>query len=154
MKKIFVKLCIAALIISPLISVITGCIAPDYQHRETGILLINQGKYEECIIEFTRSLELNRSDAQSYLNRGIAYFNLQRYDLTIQDCSKAIEIDPNLIAAYRFRGISSLIFQDYDIVISREWVIELISHSFGNFTYKLRVSDESDQVNSFNVARK
>lgn len=66
----------------------------------------NKGNYQQSIIYFTKSIELDPTDAYAYYNRGIAYYELKWYENAIADYENAIELDPNNAAAYNNRGIT------------------------------------------------
>jgi len=64
-----------------------------------------QANYAEDIINYTKSIEINPNDAETYNKRGFAYFNQKEYPQAIADYTKAIEIKPDYATAYFKRGL-------------------------------------------------
>ena len=60
--------------------------------------------FQKQIYFYTKAIEINPNDSDTYNNRGIVYDDLKKYDLAISDYSKAIEINPNYAKAYNNRG--------------------------------------------------
>lgn len=74
------------------------------QHNELGVQLLEEGRYDEAIVEFNRAIELAPKLAMAYTNRGSAYINKGELDKAIADCDKAIDLDPKLAEAYSNRA--------------------------------------------------
>jgi len=88
------------------------------QHFDQGNKLVEQGRYNEAITEFTRAIELDPNMAVSYSNRAGSYNEKGEYDLAIADCNKAIELDPRLAMAYSNRACAYNEIGEYDLVIA------------------------------------
>jgi len=56
---------------------------------DKGIDYLNNRMYNEAIIEFTRAIAINPSDADAYYSRGLAYSLKQEYDKAQEDMQKA-----------------------------------------------------------------
>ena len=54
-----------------------------------------QGKYEESIDAFSKSIEADPKNHEALVFRGVVYRLQKKYDLAIIDVSKAIELSPN-----------------------------------------------------------
>ena len=70
-----------------------------------------QGKYEECLPFFQKSLQIQPDSADTYTNLGTAYFYLKRYTESVPMFEKAVEMCPedetnmgNLADGYRWAG--------------------------------------------------
>ena len=61
---------------------------------DEGLVLNNQGKYDEAIQAYDKAIEINPQYAVAWNYKGIALYNQHMYDEAIQACDKAIEIDP------------------------------------------------------------
>ncbi len=98
--------------------VINGCVTKNIntanEYTESGIALYEQQRYEEAIVYFTKSIELNSSDKQALNNRGVAYLQTGKIDEAITDFSRSIVADENNSFAYYNRGISWEIKENYD----------------------------------------
>ena len=77
--------------------------------------ILNQGvrqlndilnEYEKAIQDYTKTIELNPSDAAAYSIRGDCYSELAQYEKAINDYSKAIELKPSDAVTYNHRGVS------------------------------------------------
>jgi len=62
--------------------------------------LYKQGKYEEAIIKYSKSIDLQPNNAKYYSNRAAAYTMLRKYKESIRDCQRAIDCDKTNIKAY------------------------------------------------------
>ena len=69
-----------------------------------GYLFSKQGKHEEAIDAYSRSIDLNSTRAIPYNNRGAVRNELGQYEAAITDFDQVLRIDPNLAGAYSNRG--------------------------------------------------
>jgi len=69
-------------------------------YSNQGYNLFKEGKLEEAIDQYLKSIELNPEFDQSHYNLGVALFNLKRYDEAIEHFKKVINIDPESADAY------------------------------------------------------
>ena len=60
-----------------------------------GLVLNNQGEYQEAIVAFTKAIELDPSLATAYSNRGWAFIKLGQYEQATADYDRAAELDPS-----------------------------------------------------------
>ncbi|MCX6251802.1 MAG: tetratricopeptide repeat protein [Bacteroidetes bacterium] len=65
----------------------------------------NLGRWDKAIADFSRALDIDPKDRDTYYNRGIAYSTLRQWNKAIEDYSKVIEIDPKYANAYSNRGV-------------------------------------------------
>jgi tetratricopeptide (TPR) repeat protein len=73
---------------------------------ERGLALsYNKGNHHEAIEAFALSIQLDPSNARTYLNRGIAYERMDNPHQALEDYSKAIQLLPKDAKAYYMRGI-------------------------------------------------
>jgi len=61
-------------------------------------------EFELAVACYTKSIEINPSEAASYSNRAMAYLKMKKYGSCIDDAEKALEIDPTYLKAYHRRG--------------------------------------------------
>lgn len=66
---------------------------PFYQR---GVSSLNHGEYTQAIDNFSRAIELNPQDGDSYYKRALANYSLQKYQDSIIDCNEAINLNFNL----------------------------------------------------------
>lgn len=57
-------------------------------------LQLSSPDYDKAIYAFTKAIELNPEDKDSYVLRAISYGNLQKFPEAIGDFTKVIELDP------------------------------------------------------------
>lgn len=76
----------------------------EYYYLRRGIFNYNEGRYDQAISDFTRTLEINPKLGNVYYNRGAAYWVKGEYDNAISDFNKALEINPRDPDAYISRG--------------------------------------------------
>jgi tetratricopeptide (TPR) repeat protein len=73
---------------------------------ETGkTLAFDLGKYEEALVAFNKSLELNSTNADVWHNQGMVFGLLDRYEEADKSFNKAIEINPKFSMAYSTKGL-------------------------------------------------
>ncbi|MEW5759049.1 MAG: tetratricopeptide repeat protein [Candidatus Omnitrophota bacterium] len=96
-----------------------GQVSDPIQYNEIGNIYFSKGKYEEAIINYTHSLELNPKYTASLCNRGSAYYNLRQFNEAINDFNKVIELEPGFHSgiAYIFRASSYLNLGKFDRAI-------------------------------------
>lgn len=84
------------------------------QHYNAGVDLYYQGQFDEAIVEFNESIELDPEMAEAYCNRGAAYIQLGNYERAIEDLDEAIRLDPQYADAYRNRGFAYFLLGEFD----------------------------------------
>jgi tetratricopeptide (TPR) repeat protein len=94
------------------------------QHYTAGVALLEEGNYEQAILEFDKAIEMDTAYAAAYHDRGLASYYTGDYDLAIADLSSAleldvtIEVDPAYAVAYYDRGLGCYYEGDYDQAIA------------------------------------
>jgi tetratricopeptide (TPR) repeat protein len=81
-------------------------------------LLSAKAKYKErdysgALAEYTRSIEVNPTDALAFCCRGVTYYRLGDLDQAMADYNQAIDLDPKLAIAYYRRGFLQYLTKDY-----------------------------------------
>jgi tetratricopeptide (TPR) repeat protein len=78
-------------------------------HLNNGKDLLAESKYDEAIVEFGRTLEINSGLADAYNYRGIAYSDKGDYDEAMADYAQVTRIDPgyniNLSGYWNFSDV-------------------------------------------------
>src|SRR5690606_27222763 len=74
-------------------------------YNNKGILLQNQGHYEEALIEYSKALQRNPGYINALINRGNVYGQLQRNEEALKDFNQAIGINPSSGMAFYARGL-------------------------------------------------
>ena len=83
------------------------CLAADADaERTAGIGADQDGKPEEAIAHFSKSIELAPNNDEGYAWRGLEEIKLRRYDDAIDDYTQAIAINPKEPAYYKSRGLA------------------------------------------------
>ena len=75
-------------------------------HFQQGNKLVEQGRYDDAIEEYTKAIELNPSLAIAYNNRGNAYRILGQLLWAIEDLDETIRLNPGFAEAYFNRGLA------------------------------------------------
>ena len=70
-----------------------------------GIVLSNQKKFNEAVINFRKSIKINPNYAQGYSNLGAELFKLKKVDESINILNQAIKINPNFAEPYFRLGV-------------------------------------------------
>jgi tetratricopeptide (TPR) repeat protein len=96
----------------------TGCTASKNRNEaeffyNTGKAQITERKYEEAILSFEKSIELNDKDPNVYAGLGWAHFSIMNFDKAKAYWEKAIKISPNPDALLG-RGYIFLMNNDFE----------------------------------------
>jgi tetratricopeptide (TPR) repeat protein len=73
--------------------------------------------YQDAIVEYSKAIQLDPTDAQAFCGRGVAYYRLSDGHRALKDYNRAIELDPNLSIAYYRRGFLHYLTKDYSSAI-------------------------------------
>lgn len=66
------------------------------------------GEYQKAVVFYTRAIELDSTNTNSFYLRGVAKSMLKDYRGAVEDNSIALEIDSKFAEAYFVRGVSFL----------------------------------------------
>lgn len=95
-------------------------------HFALGTLCAAQDHHEDAILEFSKALELDSSDAEAWLSRATSYLAVKQYAKTIEDCTEAIRLAPRETWAYCRRAEAHLRLRQYtDAIVDLENVRKL-----------------------------
>jgi hypothetical protein len=72
---------------------------------------INQ---DQAISDFTKALEIDPRDDDTYINRGLTYAEKGHYEQAISDYTKALEINPRYAKVYIMRGRAYYFQREYE----------------------------------------
>lgn len=67
---------------------------------------VSTGNYAAAISHYSRALQIDSKNAQTYSQRGFAYYQLGAYKEAFKDYSQALKLNPQLAEAYYNRGIA------------------------------------------------
>lgn len=73
-------------------------------YNALGLLLAKEGRYEEAIDRYKKSLEIYPPYSKAYVNLGVAYNNLNLFSKATEAYMKAIELDPKHPEAHNNLG--------------------------------------------------
>lgn len=100
-----------------------------------GIALVQEGRYEEAIAQFSRAIQRNPEFVDACHNRALVYLAIGNLGPAVSDFGRVIEIVPQAAEGYADRGRLHLEMSRYDEAVSDfERVIELDSrHAEAHF---------------------
>ncbi len=78
--------------------------SPSDMYYNRGTFWMEHGHLDNATADFTRAIDLDPTDAQSYNNRGLCYYHRQLFIEAIIDFSRALELKPDHAKAYNNRG--------------------------------------------------
>jgi tetratricopeptide (TPR) repeat protein len=84
---------------------------------QNGQRLFVQGRHEESIDYFSRSIEAGGETDIAFLSRGVAYLKLQNADKAIHDFSRVVELNENNFRAHFYRGMAHMAKENYSEAI-------------------------------------
>ena len=74
-------------------------------------------QYDLAIAEYTKTIKLNKDEAEKYYYRGLAYVEREQYDLAITDFTEAIRLAPVNAEMYHVRADIYRMQELYDLAI-------------------------------------
>ncbi|HEU0305063.1 MAG TPA: CHAT domain-containing protein [Gaiellaceae bacterium] len=93
---------------------------------ERGGRLLDAGKIDDAVADFTRALELQPGLAAGHLGLGLAHADRSQLDSAITEYTAAIAADPDRAAAYRKRGDTFLKLERWtDAIADYDRLLEL-----------------------------
>jgi Flp pilus assembly protein TadD len=111
-------------VVAPLLAAVS-CSTVPFHEADQAQSLSDAGQYQQAIVVYSRSINLDPYNTDAYLGRGFAYENLGEYDKALSDYSKVITLKPNDPRAYFDRGLlydllgkTDQAIQDYTTAIS------------------------------------
>lgn len=80
---------------------------PGISEYNSGVKLMEQGKYEKAAIKFESALEKDPNLAEAHNNLGYSLRKQgsQNFNRALSHYNRAIELKPNLAEAYMYRGV-------------------------------------------------
>lgn len=76
---------------------LSGCLQPSADSLiERGDDLVIDERYEEAIRAYTRAIQIDPKNAQTYLDRALAYRELGKHEEALRDYRQALQIDDTL----------------------------------------------------------
>ena len=86
--------------------------AIDYLNR--GATYYRLGRFEEALVDYNRSIQLDPAFVKAYSNRGNTYSSLGRYEEALADYNQALQLDHTFSVAYNNRGFAYLELKQYE----------------------------------------
>jgi len=80
---------------------------------EKGNKLIDSHQYKSAVVELTKAIDLNSSDATAYDDRACAYIKLRQYKRAIDDENKSLSINDKNFLAHLNRGSAYFELRDW-----------------------------------------
>ena len=75
-----------------------------YAHNNLGVLLLNEGREKEAVVEFDKAVESDIALAEAYMNRAEARRRLGDVEAALQDVLAAQKLKPNIPEVYLLLG--------------------------------------------------
>ena len=98
-------------------------------HNNLGLLLGNQGRAEESMEHYQKSIQINLNNPEAHYNLGNALAAKGRFDEAIENYRKAIQIDPNYAVALDNLGVALAAKGQFDEAIENYYkAIQIIPH--------------------------
>ena len=91
MKKLLLLL-IALLTLS-----VPGLAQTANQYFQAGNAHYRDKRYDQAIVQYTRSIELNPKESKTWFNRGQCHFFKKDYNLAIADYTKSLELNATYV---------------------------------------------------------
>jgi len=125
LKASRVSVLLLALIATGLLTLLLSCSTTPFTDYDQAKSLSDAGQYQQAIVVYSRSINLDPYNTDAYLGRGFAYENLGEYEKALSDYSQVIALKPEDPQAYFVRGLlydllgkTDQAIQDYTTAIS------------------------------------
>ncbi|MEO5361825.1 MAG: tetratricopeptide repeat protein [Nitrospirota bacterium] len=69
-----------------------------------GTVLAEEGKYDQSLNAFDKSIEIEPSRVDAYINKGVVFMRIRQFDKAAESFSKAIAVKPDIPEAYNGLG--------------------------------------------------
>ena len=79
-----------------------------------GDLLRSVELYKDSLDCYQKALQLDQSNASTFVGQGVALGNLNRYEQALESCQKAIDLDPEYVNAWVNRGNALMELERYE----------------------------------------
>jgi len=76
------------------------------EHQEKGNILDDEGKFNEAIVEYKKSLEYSPNDPATLFNLGVVYLKVNKPGEAAAVFEKVIKITPDDVEAYNLLGLA------------------------------------------------
>lgn len=86
--------------------------------RLKGNECVKSKDFKEAVTCYSRSIELDSTEAFTFANRAMAYLKLKEYSKCIDDATKAINMKPGYLKAYHRRGMAYKALNKHEQAIS------------------------------------
>ena len=83
------------------------------KHYLEAIAKVKENDFEGAISGFSKAIDENPLDIESYAERAVCYLHLKQYDLSMFDMNKAVELEPNHGYRYSCRAFLKSAMKDY-----------------------------------------
>lgn len=123
----------------------------DIAYYNRGLAHDKEGRFEQALSDYTKSIAANPQYVDAYVNRGIIYGELSEFDRALTDFNKAASINPNFVNTFLNRGTAYLSLQRFELAISDFLkVLELEpDNAIANYNLGLAYSSLGDSQKSF-----
>ena len=102
-----------------------SCSTVPFHEADQAQSLSNAGQYQQAIVEYSRSINIDPYNTDAYLGRGYAYEKVGEYPKALNDYSQVIKLKPSDPQAYFVRGLlydlmseTKEAIQDYGMAIN------------------------------------
>ncbi len=109
------------------------------------VLLYEQGKYSEAVLEFDKIIKLNSTNATVYYYRAMTFDALNQYEKAIADYKSTIKYAPEMYIAYYSLGVDYDALGDYKS--AKENYNKYVQHSIEENDYKKYAQSRISEIN-------
>ena len=103
---------------------VKSTVAENYEKKQAaenerlkGNECVKSKEYAEAVACYSRSLELNGTEAFTYANRAMAYIKMKDYRKAIEDANTALKLKPGYLKAYHRRGKAYAALNEHELAI-------------------------------------
>ena len=123
------------------------------QELEAGNGHYMRGEYAQALASYNQAIEINKTSADAYDNRGLTYYHLNRLSDAINDFNRALELNSSFAYAYNNRGLArqalgnvNEALSDYSraLSINPKFVAALVNRANTYFALKQYGNAETD----------
>ncbi len=112
-------------------------------YYEQGLQKAREGKFEEAIKFFDKTIDLKADHYMAWHDRGCSKLTLRLFKEALADFDQAIKLDPRYEEGWFLRGLAKYQLNDYDGAMADYTHATTLDHNYANAYFERGVANEA-----------